>query len=49
MDGDPEVLLGVVGLELRGRDDLGHVCDGVDEVEGTEEKKRWERKHFGGC
>lgn len=29
MDGDPEILLGVVCLELRVRDDLGHVCDDV--------------------
>ena len=37
VDGDPEILLGAVCLELRVRDDLGHVCDDVGEVEASEE------------
>lgn len=41
VDGNPEILLGVACLELRVRDDLGHVCEVAVEVseEGREGEK----------
>ena len=40
VDGDPEILLGVICLKLRVRDNLGHVCDGVGDVEASGRRRR---------